>query len=150
MPLMKRQLAVMTVATVSVFSGMSLGVQQTETDADSPPRQTLLPEGSELVRVVGTMENDGPGTPLEFLVPSENQDQPDFRFTLLPSRTLQEMQAVTKEHPEKLIQFVMSGDLYTYRNKNYLHPRHAAYRLEDSTTKKTTPENTPKKFGGNL
>jgi hypothetical protein len=52
------------------------------------------------------------------------------------------MEAVTNEHPNRLIHFVMSGDLYTYRNKNYLHPRHAAYRLEDSTTTNTTPKNT--------
>ena len=139
---MKRQLALLTVATVSICSGMAVSVYQTETDADSPSRRTLLPEGSELLRVVGTMVNKGPGTPLEFLVPSENPEHPDFRFTLLPSRTLQEMEAVTKEHPDELIQFVMSGDLYAYRNKNYLHPRHAAYRLEDSTAKTTTPKNT--------
>ncbi len=139
MPFYKLKMTLLTTTLVWLVVHSPCFSHQSEPESTVPTRRALLREGSELLRVVGTMQRKGPRSPWEFVVPSESADQPEFRFTLLPSRTLQEMQTVTDEHPGKNVKFVMSGDLYVYHNKNYLHPTHAAYRIDDSVP---APQNT--------
>ena len=108
MSLAKLRFALLLAAMLGPFTAAPVWGFQTDDTAKLPPRRAILREGTELLRVVGTMERQGPGTPWEFVVDSKGSDQPDFRFTLLPSRTLEEMETVTEEYPDEHIKFVIN------------------------------------------
>lgn len=86
--------------------------------ADQAP---LLPGGSFVREAEGRLDRNAPGQPWTFTIRSGEADQV---LTLLPSHLLEEIEVETADRAGQSINFILSGQVLLYRNRNYLILEH--------------------------
>ena len=101
--------------------------------ADQAP---LLPDGSFIREAEGQLDRSTPGQPWTFTIRSGDADQ---ILTLLPSHLLEEIEVETSERDGQQIDFILSGQVLLYRNRNYLILEHVEMETEHAQRPGTRP-----------
>ena len=92
--------------------------------ADQAP---LLPGGSFIREAEGRLDRNAPGEPWTFTIRSGDADQV---LTLLPSHLLEEIEVEAADRAGQTINFILSGQVLLYRNRNYLILEHVEMETE--------------------
>ncbi len=100
-----------------------------------PAKAALLREGSHLVETPGVMVQDPETKWWHFVVQGDDPASPHYDLVMLPCMVLDEMQhLVTSMPPEETILFEVTGQVFVYRNRNYLLPTYAPRLLRLAPT----------------
>lgn len=86
--------------------------------AQSAPveRVPVIREGTKIAQAIGTLERDANTNAL--VIQLERNDSNVNSLIVLPNRRLAEMEAVNEKNPDN--KFRVSGDVYAYKNQNFL------------------------------
>ena len=96
-------------------------------DARAAEQAPLLPGGSFIREAGGTLERSEPGQPWTFTIRRGDADQP---LILLPSHLLEEIEVEAADRAAQTINFILSGQVLLYRNRNYLILEHVEMETE--------------------
>ena len=87
----------------------------------------LLPEGSFIREASGTLDRSGQNQPWTFTISNGDADQ---KLILLPSNLLEEIEVETTDRSDQTVNFILSGQVLLYRNRNYLILEHVEMETE--------------------
>lgn len=96
-------------------------------DADGDRRRErppLLREGSQLVQVTGIVSRDETDGAWIFTIDPAGAAVPRYELTLMPSSLLGETERMIGATADNLLVFEITGQVYVYRERNYLMPTH--------------------------
>jgi hypothetical protein len=91
-------------------------------------RAPLLREGSHVVEVNARFSRGDAATaagPWKLIIESGSQDKPAHELIVLPCTRLAEMQRIAASLPDQPAIFRVTGEVFVYRDRNYVLPRHA-------------------------
>jgi hypothetical protein len=94
-------------------------------EAQTPSQYILLREGSRLVSVAGTVSRDERTGAWRFHIDPDDATAPGYVLTLLPCAMLEDMRHVLLQMPTERITFEVTGEVFVYRDGNFLLPTHA-------------------------
>ncbi len=118
------------------------------TGPNSASRETpfapLLRSGSFIREAHGTLARKNPAKPWIFTIMGGTEEKPlRQEFTLLPSHLLEEVELEIMENTSQTVDFVLSGQVLLYRNRNYLILEHVEMEAGHGQRPGTAPEDIP-------
>ena len=97
----------------------------TGSGTDSSQEAPLLRETSQLIDVMVEIERDQSGSWIA-VIQRSNPTEPPHRLALMPGTRLAELQRLDESSQAETAAFRLSGQIYVYRDKNYLLPTQVA------------------------
>jgi len=108
------------------------------------PLSPLLRSGSFIREARGTLARENPAKPWIFTIMAGTDERPlSQEFTLLPSHLLEEVELEIMDHGSQEVDFVLSGQVLLYRNRNYLILEHVEMEADHGQRPGTAPEDVP-------
>ncbi len=108
------------------------------------PIAPLIRSGSFIREAKGTLARETPAKPWVFTIMAGTEERPlSQEFTLLPSHLLEEVELEIMDHDSQEVDFVLSGQVLLYRNRNYLLLEHVEMEASHGQRPGTAPEDVP-------